>query len=107
MRVASWFIGILAWIGPPLWAWHQMAEFDEWVRSQPHGAACGMPAMAINFCAVLASALLSLLALLTGWLAYRRLSPPSWPRRLELIGTACPLILAAALGIQASLVHIE
>jgi hypothetical protein len=85
-----------------------MAEFDEWVRSQPHGVACGMPAMAITFAAVLASALLSLLALLTGWLTYRRLSPSrSWSRRFELIGIAGPLILAAVLGIQASLAHIE
>jgi len=96
MRSLSLLLTFLALIVVPLLAYLQ-AEAEARAQIAMHGWACGMPILGLYLLALIVSGLLSLVALVLGALAYRRLpTPRPIRRRFELAVVALPLALAGA-----------
>lgn len=94
-RMCSLLLSAVALFVVPAWAYYRAnAIATEQVARQ--GWACGMPILGLYLVALLVSGMLSLVALILGLFAYRRLPVPRSKRRFaELFFLASPLVLAS------------
>ena len=92
-RRVSWLMGTLAYVAPPTWAYFAQASLYASAKADGHYV-CGLPIMAMTILAGLGAASLSGIALLFGWLSYRRLPKPRpGVRGAELAFLAVPMLL--------------
>ena len=92
-RKLSLALAALAYLGFPLWAYIESAQFAA-AMERERGWVCGMPIMAIYILAVLGSGLASMGSLALGAWAYRGLPMPRpGSRRVELVVVALPMAL--------------
>jgi len=101
-RKLSLLLATIAIIVVPLLAYVQGVR-ETRAQLEVRGWACGMPILGLYLLALLISGCLSLVALVLGVLAYRRLPPPRPKRRLlELAIVALPLLLAIGIWLPLS-----
>ena len=92
-RALSLALAALAYLGFPLWAYIESAQFAETMERE-HGMVCGLPIMAIYLIALLGSGIASTGSLVLGAWAYRALPLPRPGSRLtELVVIGLPMAL--------------
>ncbi len=105
LRSASCFIGLASLLVPATYVFVQGRAFEAWSKTQG-GVVCGMPLLAIWFLALVASALLSILAVLVNYASLVRQRGASSPARfIELGVLALPFLVAVAAIFLALLGH--
>ncbi len=98
LRTLSWAVFLLAFAGPALWAWSEVAAFE---RANP-GPGCGMPILAIYLLALSGTGVLSLVAGGLGGAAFVRVPKPRPRLRIvELAVLFAPAILCAGVLVAA------
>jgi hypothetical protein len=98
LRRASLIAGMASIVLPAAYAFAQLRAFDARVATQG-GVACGLPVIGIAALAMLASMLLSLVAIGLGVAAYRRQPGPRTAHRtVEVFLLALPSVVAAAVA---------
>src|ERR1041385_6376090 len=96
MRIASLVIALTAVFGPTSWAYMASMNYSKAAQAE-HQFVCGMPILAFTMLAAFASAALSLVAVVLGWLSYRSLPRPRpRGRAVELAALLVPLIVFTA-----------
>ena len=93
LRPLAWVIAAVAMIGPSTWAWWMIQGDLEAQRAAGHRFFCGNGVFAYIVLGGIAAALLSLVAVVVGGLAYRALPEPRPVRRAwELALLTVPLV---------------
>ena len=94
LRISAWLLFFTALTAPTLWMQSELAKFAD----ARLGPGCGLPVLGIIMAALLAAGLLSLIATLLGWLAWRCIPRPRpFYRMIEIFIMALPAVVCIIL----------